>query len=263
VAGGDSREVANLSLSSRVAVVTGASRGIGRATALALAAEGYAVVLAGRSSGDLGSVAAEVESIGAPVRTVRCDVTEEVAVQALFQETLGTFGHVDLLFNNAGTASPAVPLEELSLASWSAVVATNLTGTFLCTREAFLAMKEQEPQGGRIINNGSLAAHSPRPNTIAYAATKHAITGLTKSTSLEGRKYGIACGQIDIGNASTEMSRSMAEGVEQADGSIRAEPMMSVSDVARAVVFMASLPLGANVQFITVMASAMPFIGRG
>ena len=181
----------------------------------------------------------------------------------LFAEIRNVFGRLDLLFNNAGISTSPVPLEELTLTDWSAVVATNLTGVFLCTREAFALMKEQEPAGGRIINNGSIAAHSPRPHQIAYTATKHAITGMTKSTSLEGRRYGIACSQIDIGNAATDLTRRMVEGVEQADGSIRPEPTMDVMEVARAVVFMASLPLEANVQYMTVMATTMPLIGRG
>jgi NAD(P)-dependent dehydrogenase (short-subunit alcohol dehydrogenase family) len=248
---------------SRVALITGASRGIGRAAAMALAAEGFAVVLAGRNGPALEAAAAEVAGLGAGVRAVTCDVSDETAVRRLFAETRDAFGRLDLLFNNAGISSPPIPLEELSLEDWSAVVATNLTGAFLCTREAFRLMKEQVPRGGRVINNGSISAHSPRPNSAAYTATKHAMTGLTKSTSLDGRKYGIACGQIDIGNAATDLARRMVEGIEQADGAVRAEPTMAVEDVARAVVFMANLPLEANVQFMTVLATAMPYIGRG
>jgi NAD(P)-dependent dehydrogenase (short-subunit alcohol dehydrogenase family) len=221
------------------------------------------MVLAGRDYQSLGPAADEIRSSGGTAEVVQCDVKEEDQVRHLFAETRSIFGRLDLLFNNAGISTSPVPLEKLTLTDWSAVVATNLTGVFLCTREAFALMKEQEPAGGRIINNGSIAAHSPRPHQIAYTATKHAVTGMTKSTSLEGRRYGIACGQIDIGNAATDMTRPMVEGVEQADGSTRPEPTMDVMDVARAVVFMASLPLEANVQFMTVMATTMPLIGRG
>jgi NAD(P)-dependent dehydrogenase (short-subunit alcohol dehydrogenase family) len=248
---------------SRVAVITGGSRGIGLSTALALATEGYSVVLAGRDQVTLDAAAAEVAAIGVPTRAVVCDVSDEAAVRRLFDETKLAFGRLDLLFNNAGISAPAVPLEELTLESWSAVVACNLTGTFLCTREAFAVMKHQQPGGGRIINNGSVSAHVPRPNSAAYTATKHAITGLTRSTSLDGRPYRIACGQIDIGNAATELARKMASGATQADGSVRSEPTIDPADVARAVVYMASLPLEANVQFMTVMATTMPYIGRG
>ncbi len=256
-------EVGTVPSNPRVALVTGAARGIGRACAVALAREGYAMVLAGRDYQSLGAVADEIRSSGGTAKAVQCDVKEEDQVRDLFAEIRRIFGRLDLLFNNAGISTSPVPLEELTLTAWSAVVATNLTGVFLCTREAFALMKEQEPAGGRIINNGSIAAHSPRPHQIAYTATKHAITGMTKSTSLEGRRYGIACSQIDIGNAATDLTRRMVEGAEQADGSIRPEPTMDVMDVARAVVFMSSLPLEANVQFMTVMATTMPFIGRG
>ena len=251
-----------MAFASRVAVVTGASRGIGRSAALALAADGYSLVLAGREHATLDAAAREVAQVG-PAKAVVCDISDEVSVRSLFQATKEAFGRLDLLFNNAGVSLPPVPLESLSLESWSAVVATNLTGTFLCTREAFVLMKEQDPRGGRIINNGSISAYVPRPDSIAYTATKHAVTGLTRSTSLDGRKYNIACGQIDIGNAETALTRPMAGGVPQADGSVLAEPTIDVADVARAVVYMASLPLEANVQFMTVMATAMPYIGRG
>lgn len=247
----------------RVALVTGAGRGIGRACAVALAREGYAMVLAGRDPQSLAPAADEIRSAGSAVKVVQCDVKEEAQVRDLFGEIRSSFGRLDLLFNNAGISSSPAPLEQVTLADWSAVVATNLTGVFLCTREAFAMMKQQDPAGGRIINNGSLAAHSPRPHSVAYTATKHAVTGLTKSTSLEGRPYGIACGQIDIGNAATDLTRRMVDGVEQADGSIRSEPTMDVTEVARAVVFMAGLPPEANVQYMTVMATTMPFIARG
>ncbi len=247
----------------KVAIVTGAGRGIGRAAALALAADGWSLSLAGRDRAALERVAAEVTLAGQPGLAVVADVSDEASVRRLFAETTSAFGRVDLVFNNAGTTAPAVPLEELSLADWSKVIATNLTGAFLCTREAFAVMKAQQPGGGRIINNGSLSAHVPRPRSVAYTASKHAITGLTRSTSLDGRRHGIACGQIDIGNAATDMAEAMRHGVEQADGSVRPEPLMDPELVARAVVYMASLPLEANVQFITVMATAMPFIGRG
>jgi NAD(P)-dependent dehydrogenase (short-subunit alcohol dehydrogenase family) len=247
----------------KVALVTGAGRGIGRAAALALAADGWSLSLAGRDRAALEVVGAEVIRLGPPGLAIVADVTDEASVRRLFAQTTSAFGRLDLLFNNAGTAAPSVPLEELSLADWSKVIATNITGAFLCTREAFAVMKAQQPPGGRIINNGSLSAHVPRPRSVAYTASKHAITGLTRSTSLDGRRHGIACGQIDIGNAATDMAEAMRHGVEQADGSVRPEPLMDPEVVARAVVYMASLPLEANVQFITVMATAMPFIGRG
>jgi NAD(P)-dependent dehydrogenase (short-subunit alcohol dehydrogenase family) len=247
----------------RVAVITGASRGIGKSTALVLAEAGYSVVLAGRDKSALDSVAAEGARQGSDAIAVACDVSVEDDVRRLFRETQAAFGRLDVLFNNAGISMPAVPLDEVSLESWAQVLATNLTGTFLCTREAFVLMKAQRPEGGRIINNGSVSAHVPRPNSAAYTATKHAITGLTKAASLDGRKYNIACGQIDIGNAATDATRKMADGVAQADGSVRAEPTIDPHDVARAVLYMAGLPLEANVQFMTVMATAMPYIGRG
>ncbi|MFW3168857.1 SDR family oxidoreductase [Geodermatophilus sp. CPCC 206100] len=243
-----------------VAIVTGAGSGIGAATALALAAEGWEVVLAGRRRAALEAVA---QRSPARLRPVPTDVTDETSVRALFDGVVDTHGRVDLLFNNAGRSAPATDLDATPLAEWQAVVAVNLTGAFLCTREAFRVMRAQRPQGGRIINNGSIAAQVPRPRTAAYTATKHAITGLTKSTSLDGRPFAIACGQIDVGNAATEMTERMADGVLQADGSTRPEPRMPVEDVARAVVYMAGLPLEANVASLTVLATAMPYVGRG
>jgi NAD(P)-dependent dehydrogenase (short-subunit alcohol dehydrogenase family) len=249
--------------SNKVAIVTGAGTGIGKHTALALLKEGYAVALAGRRKDLLEATAAEGKSAGSPALVVPTDVSDPESIRALFARTKEAFGRLDLLFNNAGIGAPPVPLEELPFEKWKAVVDTNLTGTFLCTQEAFKIMKSQQPRGGRIINNGSISAHAPRPNSVAYTSTKHAITGLTKSTSLDGRKYDIACGQIDIGNAATEMTARMAKGVAQANGSVEVEPTMDVQNVARAVVYMASLPLDANVQFLTVMATKMPFVGRG
>jgi NAD(P)-dependent dehydrogenase (short-subunit alcohol dehydrogenase family) len=247
----------------KVAVVTGAGSGIGKAVTIALLKDGYSVALAGRRAEAL-----EQAVIESGVRQVRAlvvptDVTDPDSVRALFARTKEAFGRLDLLFNNAGISAPGKPLEDLTVDEWKRVVDTNLTGAFLCTQHAFALMKSQDPPGGRIINNGSISAHVPRPNSAPYTATKHAITGLTKSTSLDGRKYDIACGQIDIGNAATEMSARMATGVPQANGAVVAEPLMDVSHVARAVVYMASLPLSANVQFMTVMATRMPFVGRG
>ncbi len=247
----------------KIAVVTGAGTGIGKAVALALLREGYAVVLAGRRGELLEATAREGKASGSRTLVVPTDVADPAAVRALFARTKETFGRLDLLFNNAGMGAPPVPLEDLTYEQWKAVVDVNLTGAFLCTQEAFKIMKDQAPRGGRIINNGSISAHAPRPNSAPYTATKHAITGLTKSTSLDGRKYDIACGQIDIGNAATELTARMPEGVPQANGTVAAEPTMDVEHVARAVVLMASLPLDANVQFMTVMATKMPFIGRG
>jgi NAD(P)-dependent dehydrogenase (short-subunit alcohol dehydrogenase family) len=245
----------------RVAVVTGAGSGIGRAAALALAGDGYRVVLAGRRLDRLTAVAAESGSGRAlPVAT---DVTDEASVEALFARTREAFGRVDVLFNNAGRSAPAVPLEELSFADWKAVIDVNLHGMFLCARAAVRAMKAQQPKGGRIINNGSLAAYVPRPNSAAYAVSKHAITGLTRSLSLDGRAHDIACGQIDVGNALTELSSRTAEGALQPSGRVEPEPMMDAAHVGRAVVHMASLPLDANVLFMTLMANGMPFVGRG
>jgi len=249
--------------STRVAIVTGAGTGIGKHAALALLQEGYAVALAGRRRQLLEATAADAKSAGSRALVVPTDVGDPGSVRALFARTKEAFGRLDLLFNNAGIGAPPVPLEDLPYEKWKAVVDINLTGAFLCTQEAIKIMKSQQPRGGRIINNGSISAHAPRPNSVAYTATKHAVTGLTKSTSLDGRKYDIACGQIDIGNAATEMTARMAEGVTQADGSIAVEPTMDVQNVARAIVYMASLPLDANVQFLTVMATKMPFVGRG
>ena len=247
----------------RVAVVTGAGSGIGRASALALAREGYGVVLAGRRRQTLDAVAREGEASGGRLLPVTTDVTDPKSVRNLFAETEKAFGRLDLLFNNAGQSAPPVPLEDLGYEQWRSVVETNLTGAFLCTQQAFRIMKSQTPRGGRIINNGSVSAHSPRPLSAPYTASKHAITGLTKSTALDGRPYDIACGQIDIGNAATEMTEPMARGIRQANGEVAPEPRMDVEHVARAVVQMAALPLEANVQFMVLMATKMPFVGRG
>jgi NAD(P)-dependent dehydrogenase (short-subunit alcohol dehydrogenase family) len=248
-------------MANRIAVVTGAGTGIGAAVATALATDGWHVVLAGRRPAPLQEIAAEhPDLLLDPVPT---DVTDEESVRNLFDITRARHGRVDLLFNNAGMGGPPRELDEIPLVEWQAVVNVNLTGAFLCTREAFRVMRRQQPQGGRIINNGSISAHAPRPRSIAYTATKHAITGLTKSTALDGRPYDIACGQIDIGNAATDMTAATAEGVPQADGSVRAEPRMQATDVARAVVYMAGLPLDTNVATMTVMATKMPYLGRG
>ncbi len=244
----------------RVAIVTGAGSGIGKASALALVEAGYAVALAGRRVDKLEEVAAEAGDMAVAVST---DVTEPASVSALFAATTDRFGRLDVVFNNAGMGAPGVLLEELTYEQWQGVVDVNLTGVFLCTQQAFKVMKAQDPMGGRIINNGSVSAHVPRPNSSPYTATKHAVTGLTRSTSLDGRKYNIACGQIDIGNAATNMTERMTDGVPQADGSKKVEPRMHVDNVASAVVYMASLSLEANVQFMTVMATTMPYIGRG
>lgn len=246
----------------KAALVTGAGSGIGRAVALALAGEGYGIVLAGRRIDALEATAAMAPA-GARLVPVASDIADPASVKALFDQTREAFGRLDLLFNNAGTGAPPIPLEDLSFEHWKRVVDTNLTGAFLCTQQAVRLMKAQDPRGGRIINNGSISAHSPRPNSAPYTATKHAITGLTKSTALDGRAFDIACGQIDIGNAATEMTARMSGGVPQANGEMAVEPTMDVSAVARAVVYMASLPLDANVPFLTVMATKMPFIGRG
>jgi len=247
----------------RIAIVTGAGSGIGRAVALALMQEGYAVALAGRRKEALEKTAEQGKAAGAESLVVSTDVGKPGSVKALFAATKEAFGRLDLLFNNAGAGAPPLPLEDLSYEQWQAVVDANLTGSFLCAQEAIKLMKSQTPRGGRIINNGSISAHAPRPNSAPYTATKHAITGLTKSISLDCRKYDIACGQIDIGNAATEMTDRMAKGVPQANGAIEVEPRMDVRHVASAVVYMASLPLDANVQFMTVMATKMPFVGRG
>ena len=247
--------------SGKVALVTGAGSGIGRAVALGLAGEGYRVVVAGRRRDALDETARRAAS-GA-VLAVPTDVTDPAAVRILFDRAVETFGRVDVLFNNAGVSAPGLPLEDLTFEQWRAVVDTNLTGPFLCTQHAFRVMKTQSPRGGRIINNGSISATAPRPNSAPYTASKHAITGLTKSTSLDGRKYDIACGQIDIGNAATEMAAPMAKGVPQANGTIAVEPLLDVEQVVRAVIYMAGLPLEANVQFLTVMATKMPLVGRG
>ena len=250
-------------LSRRVAIITGAGSGIGRAVALALLENGYAVTLAGRRADALEETTRRAPAAKGQSLVVATDVTVPDSVRALFSRTVDAFGRVDVVFNNAGINVPAVPIDELTVEQWQSVVDTNLTGPFLCTREAFAVMKRQQPRGGRIINNGSISAYTPRPNSAPYTATKHAITGLTKSTSLDGRQYDIACGQIDIGNAATEMTERMAQGVLQANGQIAVEPRVDLAHVAKAVVYMASLPLDANVQFMTVMATKMPFIGRG
>jgi NAD(P)-dependent dehydrogenase (short-subunit alcohol dehydrogenase family) len=248
---------------SKIALVTGAGSGIGRAVSLALHTAGYSIVLAGRRAAELERTAGMAGTSSGTMLPMPTDVGQPDSVRALFAKTRETFGRLDLLFNNAGTNAPAIPMEDLSYEQWSTVVAVNLTGPFLCAQEAIRLMKEQEPQGGRIINNGSISAHVPRPYSAPYTATKHAITGLTKSMSLDCRNYGIACGQIDIGNAETDMTARMAAGVPQANGTMMVEPRMDVKHVADAVLYVANLPLDANVPFITVMATTMPFIGRG
>jgi NAD(P)-dependent dehydrogenase (short-subunit alcohol dehydrogenase family) len=247
----------------KIALVTGAGSGIGRAASLTLQSAGYSVVLAGRRASELERTAAMATSSGGEVLAVPTDVSRPDSVRKLFGMIRETFGRLDVLFNNAGIGAPAIPMEELTFEQWSAVVGANLTGSFLCAQEAMRMMKAQRPRGGRIINNGSISAYAPRPNSAPYTATKHAITGLTKSISLDGRKFDIACGQIDIGNAITEMSEQYKDGVMQANGTIAPEPRMAVEHVAEAVLYMANLPLDANVQFMTVMATAMPFVGRG
>jgi NAD(P)-dependent dehydrogenase (short-subunit alcohol dehydrogenase family) len=252
-----------VSIQRRIAIVTGAGSGIGRAVAIGLLNEGYTVVLAGRRSASLQETVELAGAHGAGARVVPTDVSDPAQVRTLFDATRNGFGRLDLLFNNAGMSARGVPLEELAVDEWKTVVDVNLTGAFLCTQQAFLLMKDQQPQGGRIINNGSISAYVPRPHSAPYTATKHAITGLTKSTSLDGRRYNIACGQIDIGNAATDMTARMPNGALQANGEMVPEPRLDVTHVVRAVVYMASLPLEANVQFMTVMATKMPFIGRG
>ena len=252
-----------MEVSKKVAIVTGAGTGIGKQTALALLQEGYFVALAGRRKVNLEETAVEAGSVGEQALVIPTDVSDPVSVRELFAATQKTFGRLDLLFNNAGTGAPPVSLEDLTVEQWRAVMDTNLSGAFFCTQEAFKIMKSQNPQGGRIINNGSISAHAPRPNSAPYTATKHAMTGLTRSTALDGRKYNIACGQIDIGNAATDMTQVMEHGVPQASGTIAPEPRMDVDHVAQAVVHLAGLPLESNILFITIMATAMPFVGRG
>jgi NAD(P)-dependent dehydrogenase (short-subunit alcohol dehydrogenase family) len=247
----------------KIAMVTGAGSGIGRATSLALLAAGYKVVLAGRRADALNETKALAGALAEHALAVPTDVTDPAAVAALFDANARAFGRLDLLFNNAGTGAPAIPMDELTFEQWKAVVDINLTAVFLCTQQAFKMMKNQSPRGGRIINNGSISAYAPRPFSAPYTATKHAITGLTKAVSLDGRAFDIACGQIDIGNAASDMTQRMTSGVPQANGTLMVEPRMDLKHVADAVVHMASLPLEANVQFMTVMATKMPFVGRG
>jgi|SRR6516164_4342607 len=250
-------------MATKVALVTGAGSGIGQAVTLALQADGYSVVLAGRRAAELQKTATLASPAGGRMLAVPTDVGRPEAVRALFAKTHETFGRLDLLFNNAGISAPGVPMEDLTYEQWTSVVDTNLTGAFLCAQEAIRLMKAQQPRGGRIINNGSISAYAPRPHSAPYTATKHAILGLTKSIALDGRPYDIACGQIDIGNAATELTERMTAGVPQANGTLAVEPRMDLRHVADAVLYMANLPLDANVQFITVMATKMPFVGRG
>jgi NAD(P)-dependent dehydrogenase (short-subunit alcohol dehydrogenase family) len=250
-------------MAEKVALITGAGSGVGRAAALGLAGAGYAVVLAGRRKEPIEAVAKEAEALGVKALAVAADVSKPDGVNALFDQIKSTFGRLDVLFNNAGTTVPGVPLEDVTFEQWETIVGANLTAAFLCTQQAFKMFKAQTPRGGRIINNGSISASTPRPNSAPYTSTKHAITGLTKSTALDGRNFDIACGQIDIGNAATPMTEKMAEGVPQADGRLAIEPRMDATHVANAVVYMASLPLDANVLTMTVMATKMPFVGRG
>lgn len=247
----------------KIALVTGAGSGIGRAASLALQADGYSVVLAGRREAELERTVGMASSAGGAMLAVPTDVSDPAAVQALFDKALGAFGRLDVLFNNAGIGAPGVPMEDLTYEQWTAVVGVNLTGAFLCAQHAIRQMKAQQPRGGRIINNGSISAYVPRPNSAPYTATKHAVSGLTKSISLDGRAFDIACSQIDIGNAGTEMTQRMSAGVPQANGTTMVEPRMNVQHVAEAVLYMANLPLDTNVQFMTVMATKMPYIGRG
>ncbi len=252
-----------MSSPTKVAIVTGAGSGIGKAAAIALLQDGYHVALAGRRKDRLEQAVSEAGPAGARGLVVPTDVADPQSVRTLFVRTQEAFGRLDLLFNNAGVGAPGVPLEDLTFEQWKSVVDINLTGSFLCTQEAFKIMKDQQPRGGRIINNGSISAHAPRPNSAPYTSTKHAITGLTKATSLDGRKYDIACGQIDIGNALTDLAARMAKGVPQANGTIAVEPLFDVAHVASAVLSMARLPLDTNIQFMTIMATKMPFVGRG
>ncbi len=252
-----------MAAASKIALVTGAGTGIGKSSAKALAKAGYTLVLAGRRKEPLDAVKKEIEAAGGKALAVPTNVGDPKEVKALFAKTKETFGRLDVLFNNAGMGAPPVPLEDVTYEKWMEVVAVNLTGVFLCTQEAFKIMKDQTPRGGRIINNGSISAHAPRPRSAPYTSTKHAVTGLTKATALDGRVYDIACGQIDIGNALTELAARMAQGVPQADGSVKPEPLMDVDHVGSSVAYMASLPLDANVLFMTVMATKMPFVGRG
>jgi len=253
----------NMASDSKVAIITGAGSGIGKATALAFLGDGYRVAFAGRRQAALDDAIKEAGASASHAIAVPTDVSDAAAVNKLFLKARDTFGRVDVVFNNAGINAPGVSIEELTVDQWKAVVDINLTGMFLCIQQAFRVMKDQDPRGGRIINNGSISAHAPRPNSAPYTATKHGVTGLTKCASLDGRKYDIACSQIDIGNAMTELAARMAKGVPQADGSIKPEAMMNVREVASAVLYMASLPLDTNVQFMTIMASKMPFVGRG
>ncbi|MGQ0578307.1 MAG: SDR family oxidoreductase [Betaproteobacteria bacterium] len=251
-----------MSAHNKIAIVTGAGSGIGKSVALALLKDGYSVALAGRRKDALEQAVGE-SGAGARTLAVPTDVSDPQSVKALFAKTKEAFGRLDLLFNNAGVNAPGIALEDLTVEQWRNVVDINFSGMFFCIQEAFRLMKDQNPRGGRIINNGSISAHAPRPNSAPYTSTKHAVTGLTKSASLDGRKYDIACGQIDIGNALTEMAARMTKGVPQADGSIKVEPTMDVQRVADAVLHMASLPLDTNMQFVTIMATKMPFVGRG
>jgi NAD(P)-dependent dehydrogenase (short-subunit alcohol dehydrogenase family) len=257
------KSAADMSAPKKIALVTGAGSGIGKAAALALLEDGYSVVLAGRRRDALDRTAKDAGAAGTRALVVPADLTSPDSVRALFAKTRATFGRLDVLFNNAGIGAPAVLLEDLTIEQWKAVVDVNLTGLFLCTQEAFRIMKAQTPRGGRIINNGSISAHAPRPNSAPYTATKHAVTGLTKAAALDGRKYDIACGQIDIGNAATELTERMATGVPQANGTVAVEPRMDVQHVGQAVRTMANLPLDANILFMTIMATKMPFTGRG
>lgn len=260
---GDDAEMADNKAKSKVALVTGAGSGIGRAAALALLADGWQVVLTGRREDPLKATAEQAGAAGDRALVVTCDVTDPQSVRSAFDAAVARFGRVDMLFNNAGIGAPAIPLEDLSVEDWKAVVDTNLSGMFYCLQNAFRVMKSQTPRGGRIINNGSISAHAPRPNSIAYTATKHAVMGLTKTASLDGRKYDIAVGQIDVGNAGTELAQRLTQGVMQAHGQVAEEPLMDVSIVGQSVLYMANLPLEANVLFHTVMATKMPFVGRG